>query len=336
MGRRRWLLVCVGVAASALSVHASPGLSPVALDAPPPPGAQVVTVGVYVNRIHGIDLAASTYFLDAYVWLRWTGELDPAGKLELVNGIDRWGMTVAPDYDEPKVDATGARHQVLHVEGRFQHPFDLSRFPLDAQDVDLVLESSLHAVEQLVLVPDVAGSGVSPSVRLPGWRIRGSGWDAYRHTYPTSFGDPEVKAPQTTFSTLRFRVSLARPITFFLWKLLLPLAVVLVSAIGAMLLHPRYRDARIAMPLTALLTAVFLQQSFNDLLPEIGYMVLMDRVYVLSYLLIIGALAETIATANLTRDDDEAAHARARRIDRIFIVAQLGAFVAGVILLVVV
>lgn len=296
----------------------------------PPPGAQVVRVGIHVNRIYEVSVSDNSFYLDAYIWLRWHGELDPVAKLELLNGMDRWGTTVEADYETPRVDPDGTRYQVLHVEGRFQHAFDLSRYPLDRQEVDLLLENSVHGADELVFLPDDGGSGVSGGVVLPGWRIQGWSWQRFLHTYPTAFGDPGSQGGESRYSALRFRVQLQRPFSYFLWKLLLPLIVVLVSGLGALLLHPRFPDARIAMPATALLTAVFLQQSYTSTLPEIGYMVLMDRVYALSYLLIIAAVIAMIATANLAKEDDEASYARVRKIDRAFLGMQMLAFVAGV------
>jgi hypothetical protein len=51
------------------------------------------------------------------------------------------------------------------------------------------------------------------------------------------------------------------------------------------------------LPATALLTTVFLQQSYVDQLPQVGYLVLMDKFYVLAYLLLFITLIRIIYTA---------------------------------------
>ena len=82
--------------------------------------------------------------------------------------------------------------------------------------------------------------------------------------------------------------------------MLLPLLVVMLVGIGSLLLHPEHIDTRSSLPIGALLTAVFLQQSYSDALPDTGYMVLMDKIYLLSYALISLVLLQIIRTGNLT------------------------------------
>ncbi len=42
----------------------------------PPKGAEVVQIGFY---------------MDAYVWLRWKGEIDPTASMGLINMVEEWG-----------------------------------------------------------------------------------------------------------------------------------------------------------------------------------------------------------------------------------------------------
>jgi len=67
---------------------------------------------------------------------------------------------------------------------------------------------------------------------------------------------------------------------------MLPLVLVLVTNWLALILEPHLIEVRTAMPATALLTAVFLQQSSLAGLPEVSELVLMDSIYLLSYGLI--------------------------------------------------
>ena len=95
-----------------------------------------------------------------------------------------------------------------------------------------------------------------------------------------------------------FSFQLTRPISYFLLKLLLPLSVVIFAALGALFFFPSYVDARISLPVGSLLTAVFLQQSYSDALPDIGYMTLMDMIYLLAYGLIVGVMVRIIYSGN--------------------------------------
>jgi len=48
------------------------------------------------------------------------------------------------------------------------------------------------------------------------------------------------------------------------------------------------------------LSCVFLQQSYSDAIPDVGYMVLMDRIYLLSYILIAVIMLRVIVVGNAT------------------------------------
>jgi hypothetical protein len=57
-------------------------------------------------------------------------------------------------------------------------------------------------------------------------------------------------------------------------------------------------DARISLPIGGLLSAVFLQQSYSSALPDVGYMVLMDKIYLLVYALIAAILLRVVLIGN--------------------------------------
>lgn len=50
----------------------------------PPAGAQVVRIGFYPVAVYNLDQASNTFYADAYVWLKWKGEIDPTATLEFV------------------------------------------------------------------------------------------------------------------------------------------------------------------------------------------------------------------------------------------------------------
>ena len=110
-------------------------------------------------------------------------------------------------------------------------------------------------------------------------------------------------------------VSIERPVTFFLWKLLLPLIIVLILACSVLFVHPSFTEVRLAAPATALLAMVFLQQSYSATLPEIGKLVLLDKIYALAYFVIIVLILTMTLTSYWVRDGDEGQTARAVRLD---------------------
>jgi hypothetical protein len=49
--------------------------------------------------------------------------------------------------------------------------------------------------------------------------------------------------------------------------------MVIIAASSAPWIRPHLLDARVALPAAALLSAIFLQKSYSDSLPDLGYLV---------------------------------------------------------------
>jgi len=86
----------------------------------------------------------------------------------------------------------------------------------------------------------------------------------------------------------------------------------------------------------SLLTAVFLQQSYSDALPDVGYMVLMDKIYLLAYLLIAAVILRLILIGNRLREvkKRELDFQKLQRRERRLAIGFVMAYIAGVLLLV--
>lgn len=287
-----------------------------------PATAQKVTVGVYAQNIYELNASSNTYYFDFYLWLRWKGDIDPIANLEFMNGVEDWGRTLEPAYEEPKKLRDGSLYQIIRVEGRFRESFEFSRYPLDVQQLGVTIENAVYPAEQLVYLADTQQSGYAKDLLIPGWQIKDYRIKSLLHQYTSNFGDLDDQA-NSTYSTLRFEMRISRPLSFFTWKLLLPLFVVLFSSWGALLLYPVYVDSRIILPVTALLTIVFLQQSYSDALPSVGYLVLLDKIYALAYVLIIAGILEVIITADWAKQEKPEEIMRIIQLDRLFLLVNV-------------
>lgn len=290
----------------------------------PASSATEVMVGIYGVNAYDLDVAANTFYLGGYMWLRWAGDIDPTATLEVSNVVEEWALIVTPLLEEPEVLANGDNLMVLRIQGRFFQAFDMRDYPLDSQELSLLIEDNSYTDDVIAYVPDVEESGLDSNFKVPGWRVSGLTGERLTHDYGTKFGSESTTS--TTFSTLKLSVQLERVKNLFFWKLLLPVLLVLGTNWLALLLHPRLIDVRTAMPATALLTTVFLQQSSLDALPQVSSLVLMDLIYVVSYVLIVVTFAQVIWANNRIKrnegSDVDGAQA-IRRADRISLAAQV-------------
>jgi hypothetical protein len=169
-------------------------------------------------------------------------------------------------------------------------------------------------------------------MKMAGWKIDGWTLTSPAHSYATGFGETAEGGQQ--YSTALFTLNIERPQSFFTWKLLLPLLIVLLLGCSVLLIHPSFTEVRLAGPATALLTLVFLQQSYSSSLPDNGSLVLLDKIYALAYALVIGLIGTTILTSHWVRVDPDANSSRAVRLDRIAAAGLFAIFLAGTALMV--
>jgi hypothetical protein len=73
----------------------------------------------------------------------------------------------------------------------------------------------------------------------------------------------------------------------------LPVAIIILCASAAPLLGAHHVEARIGLAITSLLSLVALQFSMAGTLPDVGYLLMLDQIYIASYfyvLLVIGVI----------------------------------------------
>jgi len=297
----------------------------------PPASAQVVKIGFYPVSVHQLDVANNTYYIDTYVWLRWKGEIEPTKTIEFINMVEDWGRKLSLLQLAPRRDSDGSFYQIMRVEGMFNQPFSLSDYPLDRQRLSIKVEDQTYGIDQLAYVIDTKDSGVGNLLRIPGWNLLGWKGETFAHDYQSNFGD---ESTPKNYSMARFSIEISRPISFFFWKLLLPLLMVIIAAIASLLIRPQLIGERTALPAGALLSAIFLQKSYSDSLPDLGYLVLMDQIYLIAYPVIILTLIRVIY-AYMKVEDAKIDQVRAvHRTDIKLLALFLAIFVTGVGLIV--
>lgn len=291
----------------------------VAQDEGPPPAPSRVLVGAYVNDIQSVDLKLHSYSVDIYVWFRWSDPAlpSPASTVEFVNPSELWGHVQSTSYEEPVELPGGERYQVLRVQGRFSRKLPLYNYPFDRQTLRVAFEDARAEAGRLVYVPDEQGVTLNPELALPGYAFGPPALRVVDTAYPTTFGDPRQRA-HDRYSRVQIDLPVTRPAGTYAVKLLLPLVCVVLCASLMMVLQPAHLDARVGIGITALLTIVALQITTNDELPDVDYLVLMDKVYLGAYAYVIAGLAVVVRAARLVDRGDLPA---ARRLHRRALVA---------------
>lgn len=284
-----------------------------------------VAVGLYVNDIANYDQSTGTFSADFYLWFRWQGNwtigdvnstvaasiqsasLNPSDNLpslassaapvhfELMNGqpINIVLISAQPNYND-----SGYNFLEYRVLATMHDPVVLKNYPLDVQRLSIEMEDNFYSNTSLVYVPDV-GSVIDPAITAPGG-IPGWDYDAgsfnvtvISHFYNTSFGYQVVPGGNTTSFYSRFiaSIDMRRPFVNSVSTLLLPVAIILAMTIVSFFIDLEKFEERLALLVTAVVSAVLLQVSIAQNTPVADTITLADKTMAIVYAVLLYALA---------------------------------------------
>ena len=106
-----------------------------------------------------------------------------------------------------------------------------------------------------------------------------------------------------------------------------PILLIVICASLVFFVRPRYIEGRIGLCITALLTLVALQLASGTSLPDVDYLMMLDKIYLLAYVFIIIALARVVATS--WRGAGRDSEAEIARKDRIWSASLLAAYLVA-------
>ncbi len=280
---------------------------------------KVVTVGAFLNNIQNLDLKSHSYNADVYIWFKWTDpEFDPSETFEFVNPQELWGHTQTKAYEKPEKIESGEFYQVVRVHGRFGTKFDLSNYPFDIQRLTVEFEDSSNEAGAIKYITDNDPIRVNDKLTLPGFIFGEPRISILEQKYSSNFGDSRIDG-NSRYSRVRIELPIHRPRGAYAIKFLLPIACVVFCASLMFLFSPKYVDARVGVGITALLTIVALQLTLGDNLPEVDYLVLIDKIYLGAYIYVVAGLALVVRTTWMLElhEEDPDVLAKANKLDLI-------------------
>ena len=306
--------------------------SPVA-PASPAPGPEQVSVGVYVQNVQAVDLNTNSFSADFYVWLRWRNpDVDAPAGIEVQNIFENWALTKTDLYAEPRKQPDGSMVWLGRYQGSFNSPLSVSDYPFQKQTLRFVFEDAVNNVSQVVYVPDKNPITVNPDITLAGYNFGTPHIDFDSHTYPTSFGDIESSPDARTYTRVVVELPVTSPVTSGIFKTILPLLIVLIAAALGVIIPASYVDSKVNVPITALIALVAMQFGVSSALPEVGYLPMIDLIYLLAYVAITAMLGSAVVGAwRLKHDSEEVAMALERRFTLWISLAFVACFAAAVL-----
>ena len=319
-----------------IGLQAGSATGGIASASPPPapnPGPERVTVGVYVQNVQAVDLGTNSFSADFYVWLRWRNpDIDAPAGIEVQNVFENWALTKTEVYPEPRKQPDGSLVWLGRYQGSFNSPLSVLDYPFQKQTLRFVFEEAILNVDQLVYVPDKDPITVNPDITLAGYNFGKPRIAFDSHTYPTSFGDLESTPQDRTYTRVVVEIPVTSPVTSGIFKTVLPLLIVLIAAALGVIIPASYVDSKVNVPITALIALVAMQFGVSSSLPEVGYLPMIDLIYLLAYTAVTAMLGSAVIGAwRLKQQGEDAAMSLERRSTLWISVAFVACFAAAVL-----
>jgi hypothetical protein len=282
--------------------------------------------GIHVENIYDLSLRSKTFSADGRIWLEWgdavqqvlvSKNVQPVQLVDFVNQVEDWNGKLVADVLEP-VKRNGKWHQSFRFSQRFYlHTLDLRRYPFNKLALPITLQvtpaySNLNG-RDLFLLPIQNERGIiGEYASLEGYELVSADVFSRVRTYRTDYGLMRLVKVSQLEEVLHF--------SHAFWPAfvadVLPLVIVLLVVLISPYLEGSLGDVRIAIPSTALLTMVFLQQGYHAELPPSPYLTYLDRLYAVSYLICVSLFILFAWSSNVyERTPPERRDALVRRLD---------------------
>ena len=241
-----------------------------------------VVVGSYVYKIQGLNFKDNKYTLDFYLWFRWKTEgqqanYKPLDSFKLVNGyVESKGSIV-----EKKVG--DMNYAAVRVRATMSENWQLEKFPFDRHKIEVFVEDSSAAADDLVFFPDLVNSKLGDEIDLAGWTPSSFSADVRAKVHHSNYGDPSLPTDACSeFSRFALAMDLHRQSFDSAIKLLSTVLLATAVAFVAFMVKPSDLDACFGMGVGVLFTVAASAFIASSSVPDSGVMTTADSMHMVA------------------------------------------------------
>ncbi len=284
------------------------------IPATPPAQPTRAAASFFFNSIENVDSVNETFNADFYLRLEWNDPRLAQRSPEEIDGSKIWQPKVeavnSRDLERPwepffQFPAQGTLVLLSRFHGTFAAPMGLHDFPFDHQVLPVEIESLAFPAPQMIfgypgkqhkerdwtvrLKPEeVLGS----SVRLPEWKI-----DAVQ----VRELDKYYRFEDAHYSRYRIEILVSRRAGFYVWKIMVIEAMILVLSWVVFLMEAGDLGNRLAVSVTLLLATVAFSYVVGGITPRVSYLTLLDWFLLVCFALIFLSVLESALVYFLRR-----------------------------------
>ncbi len=328
---------------------------------------QVAYTGIYLNEVPRLDMPNATFTADFYLWLRY---VPPDGRRGLADPADLSFPDLIRGSFDPKQPAVrrdqdnGTVYSLWRLRGDFKNEFDLRRFPMDQQRLNIRLFNAKAASDRIVYVMDRQSfDKATPAPRSGGGLVTAAlAGDAAPATAPSrlslqaapdafrdltqwktlgvaefrenlvtrsGLGDPTLVglARHRELSGFGMTIDIERQMWVTLTKSLLPLCLMALIMFAALYFPHGLVKEKITVAITGALSGAVLLAAVNAQLGNVGYTMAVEYVFYIFFGLCLFSILSVLLAERLRVAGRAAVAVRSEVIARVVYAATVIAVV---------
>lgn len=279
----------------------------------------IITLGILVADITGVDDVAQTISGDFILEMRWQDKrlVEQAGCRIPISQIWAPQLQILNSYnliakrtfqkDQVEVEADGHIHYYQRYFGSISTYHHLARFPFDSHIFLIRITSTDYNTDEISIRADTDFTRVADLINIPDWTI-----GKVQATVET-IDMAEIRYPRSIFI---LKIPAVRNSNFYIWKVMVPLVLIVMMSWVVFWINPVKFGPQLGLSATAMLTLIAFQFAQTGVLPKLSYFTIMDKLILGSSLLVFLSFFESAAAIYLVSIGEEKAAVKTDQICR--------------------
>jgi hypothetical protein len=314
--------------APAASPHNAFPVDPDAMLLPPltDSGQVKVTVALHVLNLSTISEGTERFQLTGYLLAQWrdprliyraTGPND-VYRMIAPNSVWRPQLVII-NVVEPRqiyetslrVEPDGLVSYVERVDALVTSTFHLKAFPFDTQKLEVIVHPFADQQRSVVFVPSQLPVSTATEFNtyssLESWRFK---------SLTFNIGSAASQFAGHTISEARFEITVERRYGFYLWKVFLPLMLMVIVSWSVFWFDPPEASSQVTIAVTTILTIIAFALAISLTLPRVPYLTFADGFFLTCYVFAFVTMVELTAVHVAYRNERCKLAARIRNTAR--------------------
>ena len=295
----------------------------------PPPtadGRVKVTVALHVLNLSAISEVTERFQLTGYMLAQWRDPrltYQPTGPNDMYRMVAPdsvwWPRLVIINAVEPRqtddislqVEPDGLVSYVERFDALITSTFHLKVFPFDTQKLEVIVHPFIDQQQTVAFVPS----------QLPAWTATEfntySSLESWRFKSLTfNISSAASQFSRHGISEARFELTVERRYGFYLWKVFLPLLLMVIMSWSVFWFDPLEVSSQVTIAVTTILTIIAFSLAISLTLPRMPYLTLADGFFLTCYIFAFVTMVEVTAVHVAYRNEQRKLAMRIRHTVR--------------------